>query len=44
MNAAQVQHALSLGASGVQVATPFVTTKECDAAEAFKQAYREDSI
>ena len=39
MNAAQVQHALSLGASGVQVATPFVTTKECDAAEAFKQAY-----
>lgn len=29
----------SLGASGVQVATPFVTTEECDAAQAFKDAY-----
>lgn len=39
MNAAQVHHVLSLGADGVQVATPFVTTKECDAALPFKQAY-----
>lgn len=39
MNAGQVQHALSLGADGVQVATPFVTTEECDAAPEFKQAY-----
>lgn len=39
LNSSHVQHAFSLGASGVQVATPFVTTKECDAAEAFKQAY-----
>lgn len=39
MNAAHVRHALSLGAAGVQVATPFVVTEECDAAEAFKQAY-----
>lgn len=39
MNAEQVAHAFSLGADGVQVATPFVTTEECDAAPAFKQAY-----
>lgn len=39
MNSEQVQHALSLGADGVQIATPFVTTKECDAAPEFKQAY-----
>ena len=30
---------LSLGASGVQMATRFVCTEECDAAPAFKQAY-----
>lgn len=30
---------LKLGASGVQIATPFVTTYECSVAEAFKQAY-----
>ena len=30
---------LSLGASGIQMGTRFVTTKECDAAEEFKQAY-----
>ena len=30
---------LKLGASGVQMATRFVTTKECDAAEEFKKAY-----
>lgn len=34
-----VLHQLSLGANGVQVATRFVTTKECDAPEEFKQAY-----
>lgn len=34
-----VLHQLSLGASGVQVGTRFVTTRECDAAEAYKQAY-----
>lgn len=39
MNARQVQHAFALGAEGVQVATPFVTTEECDAAPAYKQAY-----
>lgn len=30
---------MRLGASGVQVGTEFVTTKECDASDAFKQAY-----
>ncbi len=30
---------LKLGASGVQMGTRFVTTTECDAAEAFKQTY-----
>uniref|UniRef100_UPI000A96AEB4 NAD(P)H-dependent flavin oxidoreductase n=1 Tax=Clostridium sp. NkU-1 TaxID=1095009 RepID=UPI000A96AEB4 len=34
-----VAHQLSLGADGVQVATRFVTTVECDAPEEFKQAY-----
>ncbi len=34
-----VEWALSLGADGVQVGSRFVTTKECDASEAFKQAY-----
>ena len=34
-----MEHALSLGADGVQAATRFVTTYECDAAEAYKQAY-----
>lgn len=33
------EHAFSLGASGVQIATRFVTTYECDASEAYKQAY-----
>lgn len=37
--AGQVNHMLELGADGVQVATSFVTTQECDAAEEFKQAY-----
>ncbi len=36
-----MEHALKLGADGVQVATRFVTTYECDASEAYKQAYIE---
>ena len=34
-----VMHQFELGADGVQVATPFVTTVECDAPESYKQAY-----
>ena len=34
-----VMHQLELGADGVQVATRFVTTQECDASDAHKQAY-----
>lgn len=34
-----VAHAMSLGADGVQVASRFVVTEECDASEAYKQAY-----
>ena len=34
-----LRHALRLGADGVQAATRFVTTYECDASEAYKQAY-----
>ena len=34
-----LSHALALGADGVQAATRFVTTWECDASEAYKQAY-----
>jgi len=34
-----LEHALSLGAKGVQMATRFVTTVECDASDAYKQAY-----
>ena len=34
-----VMHHLSLGVDGVQVATRFVTTEECDAPMAYKQAY-----
>ena len=30
---------IKLGASGVQMGTRFVCTNECDAADAFKQAY-----
>lgn len=42
-----IEHYLSLGLSGVQMATRFVVTEECDAAQAFKDAYlhcREDEI
>jgi nitronate monooxygenase len=34
-----VKNIMKLGASGVQMATRFVTTTECDAPQAFKQAY-----
>jgi len=34
-----VEHAMGLGADAVQVATRFVTTKECDAPMSYKQAY-----
>lgn len=33
------EHAMELGADGVQMATRFVTTYECDAPDAYKQAY-----
>ena len=34
-----MEHCLELGASGVQMATRFVTTYECDASDAYKQSY-----
>ena len=34
-----MEHYLELGASGVQMATRFVTTYECDASDAYKKAY-----
>lgn len=34
-----VKHAFQLGAEGVQVASRFVATYECDASDAYKQAY-----
>jgi len=36
---ADLEHALAEGADGVQMASRFVCTEECDAADAFKQAY-----
>lgn len=39
--AQKVKRMLELGADGVQVASPFVATVECDAAEGFKQKYVE---
>lgn len=36
-----IDHALSLGADGVQMATRFVATEECDADISFKQMYVE---
>ena len=38
-NHSDVNRALSLGMDGVQVATRFVTTKECDADQRYKEAY-----
>lgn len=37
--AQDVRHAVSLGADGVQVASRFVVTEECDAAKEYKEAY-----
>lgn len=34
-----MEHCMALGADAVQVATRFVTTVECDASDAYKQAY-----
>lgn len=34
-----MEHYMEMGAAGVQVATRFVTTYECDASEAYKQTY-----
>ncbi len=39
MTSSQAEHYFALGADAIQVATPFVTTEECDAHPAFKQAY-----
>ena len=38
-NHSDVNRALALGMDGVQVATRFVTTKECDADQRYKEAY-----
>ena len=38
-NYEQAMHAFSLGADAIQVATRFVTTKECDADIRYKEAY-----
>ena len=38
-NREDMDHYLALGADGVQMATRFVTTEECDAAPGFKEAY-----
>ncbi len=34
-----LEHAVALGADGVQIGTRFVTTHECDASDAYKAAY-----
>ena len=34
-----MEHVMKLGADGVQMGTRFVTTKECDADEAYEQSY-----
>lgn len=38
-DAKDIRHAMELGASGVQIASRFVATEECDASDAYKQAY-----
>lgn len=38
-NRGDMEHYLEMGAAGVQVATRFVTTYECDASDAYKQSY-----
>lgn len=42
-----IRHAMELGADGVQIATRFVVTEECDASQAYKNAYlqaREEDV
>lgn len=34
-----MEHYFQLGAKGIQVATPFITTEECDADRRYKEAY-----
>lgn len=34
-----IKHALELGADGVQIATRFVVTRECDASQEYKETY-----
>lgn len=34
-----IEHVMKLGADGVQIASRFVVTEECDASDAYKQAY-----
>jgi NAD(P)H-dependent flavin oxidoreductase YrpB (nitropropane dioxygenase family) len=34
-----IKHAMELGADGVQIATRFVVTEECDASQEYKDAY-----
>lgn len=36
---ADIKHAIELGADGVQIATRFVVTEECDASQEYKNAY-----
>ena len=36
-----IDHVMELGADGVQIASRFVATEECDASEAYKRAYIE---
>lgn len=36
-----IKHAIDLGADGVQIATRFVVTEECDASQEYKNAYLE---
>jgi NAD(P)H-dependent flavin oxidoreductase YrpB (nitropropane dioxygenase family) len=43
-NGADIYKFLELGADGVQMATRFVTTHECDASIEFKQAYLDASV
>ncbi len=38
-DADDIQHAMGLGADGVQIASRFVATEECDASDRYKQAY-----
>lgn len=38
-DSSDIAHAIELGADGVQIASRFVATSECDASEAYKQAY-----